>query len=600
MLRKNTDLNLSVTIRDIRVNPCPLSAFLRSTTGWVLLMLLAALPARSQQPPSAESAVAEGVALLLAGKAAEARARFETAARLNPRLVTAHVYLGVAEAQLGSVARAIEHFREALALDPRSQAAHYNLALNLLRLGQSEEAIQELEQVVAVDPRFGPARYNLGLLLEQKGRFKEAADQLEGALAAQKTDSGALLHLVHCHFKAANAARALELAREGLARDLPLEAVGRLAFLLVENGFAADALPALERARAGGYASEELAWFLARAYLETGRPSQAVELLEPLRQSGSWRVLHALGLALAAAQRREAAIEALRQAVLLKPDEAPVRYSLGSLLLKADNGDDQRAGAEEIRRAIELAPAEAEHYIALGRWLLQQRQLDEVIGLLRRAVERLPASVDLSLMLALAEAQAHGAAVAIPLVEKAIALDSRVAPAWSLLGNCYFRVGDYERAVAHYKKAIELNPQNDLYLYDLALALERQNRVSEGVPLLERAIQLNPNRDISHYLLGKLYEKLDLRSEAIHELEASFRLDPESDSACYLLARVYGKFGDRARAEEWGRRFAQLKEVKDRRVGLAGPASEPPVALGLRNPWDLEAPAPRSPEQKQH
>ena len=569
-------------------------------SGWLLLVLLAGLPAWPQRPASAESAVAEGVALLRAGRAAEARERFEAAARLNPRLVTAHVYLGVAAAQLGDVARAIAHFREALSLDPRSQATHYNLALSLLRLGQGEEAMQELEQVVALDPGFGPARYNLGLLLEQKERFKEAASQLEGALAAQKSDSAALLHLVHCHFKAGNGARALELAHEGLARDLPVEAAARLAFLLVENGRAADALPALERARAGGYASEDLAWFLGRAYLETGRPNQALEVLEPLRQSGSWRILHALGLAYAAAQRREVAIETLRQAVRMKPDEAPVRYSLGSLLLKEDNSDGQKAGVEEIRRAIELAPAEAEHYIALGRWLLQQRRLNEAIDLLRRAVERLPASVDLSLMLALAEAQAHGAAIAIPLVEKAIALDSRVAPAWSLLGNCYFRIGDYERAVAHYKKAIELNPQNDLYLYDLALALERQNRVSEAVPLLERASQLNPNQGISRYLLGKLYEKLDRRSEAIRELEASLRLDPENDSACYLLAGVYRKSGDQARAEEWGRRFARLKEAKDRRAGLAGPASETPAAFGLRNPWDLQAASPRNPEQKQH
>ena len=35
---------------------------------------------------------------------------------------------------------------------------------------------------------------------------------------------------------------------------------------------------------------------LGRAYLETERPNQALEVLEPLRQSGSWRILHALGL----------------------------------------------------------------------------------------------------------------------------------------------------------------------------------------------------------------------------------------------------------------------------------------------------------------
>ena len=78
--------------------------------------------------------------------------------------------------------------------------------------------------------------------------------------------------------------------------------------------------------------------------------------------------------------------------------------------------------------------------------------------LLRRAVEKVPPSIDLYLMLGLAEAQVHGADVARPFIERAVAMNPKIAPALNLLGNCYFRLGAYAEAANWYRKAVELNP----------------------------------------------------------------------------------------------------------------------------------------------
>ena len=580
-----------------------MSSWSRARANLVAVASLAigflALPSpmsKAQTPDSPQAHLAQGLALLRGGNYQQARSEFEAAVKLNPQQADGYIFLGVAENQLGNLSAAVSALREALRLDPNSEAAHYNLALSLLRQEKIDEAIEQLQQVVRINPRNPTARYNLGLLLEGKGRFKESVEHLEAARAGRPNDPAVLVHLVNATFKAGDGPRALQLARESMQVDSSGGLAAGLGALLMENGYYQEAIPPLERARTASPDSLELATTLARAYLGANRPAQAIELLSPLRErEPSWQVRYLLGLAYISSDQPEAAAASLLEATRLKPDEAAAHYRLGTLLLKSTERAGQKAGVDEIEKAINLAPHELEYYINLGRWLLDHYELEPAISLLKRAIDSVPPSVELCLMLGLAEAELHGSAAARPFIEKAIELNPRVGPAYNLLGNLYLRVGDYENAVKYYKQAVELSPQNDLYFYDVALSLERLNKTAEAIPYAEKSTELKPDRSFNHYMLGKLYAKVGRQPEAIRELETSVRLDSQVEYPYYLLARTYMQIGDRARAQAWSRKLQELKDEKNRAVGLSPPASESPRVLEPVKPWETSTPATQRP-----
>ena len=110
--------------------------------------------------------------------------------------------------------------------------------------------------------------------------------------------------------------------------------------------------------------------------------------------------------------------------------------------------------------------------------------------------------------------------------EQAIALDPHLALAHNVLGFCYFRAGDYPRAYNAYAEALRLQPANALFAYDVALALEKQNKIAEAIPFAEKAAAATPPPPSAHYLCGKLYAKGGKLPDAIHELETAIELNP--------------------------------------------------------------------------
>jgi tetratricopeptide (TPR) repeat protein len=453
----------------------------------------------------------------------------------------------------GDFERAAAAFREALKINPASDSAHYNLALALVRLHQPAEAVEHLKAVVSSNPNSAIARYNLGILLEQQGRFSEAVEEFQAVARLKPDDAAVQVHLVYNYLRLGNSDDAVRLADDTLTRFPDNRIRAQLGVVLLENRQYGKAIAPLEQARAAAPDSAPMAVYLARAYQGAGNTDRAIDLF--------------------------------REALRLKPDDDSIRFNLGCLLLQSKRGASEEDGVREIEAAIRLSPRKPEYYEALGRWLLERHRLEQASSVLKQGVEQVPASINLQLMLGMAEAELHGAAAAQPYIERAIALDPRAPLGYNLLGNVFLRVGDYDRALVNYQKAFELAPANGLYCYDVALVLERMNKISEAVPYAEKSVRLDPNRGPTHYILGKLLAKLGRNQEAITQLEVSVRLNPQLQASYYLLARTYLALGKRAQADEWNRRLSDLKASQDQRIGLAGPASDGMDARDLQAAW---------------
>jgi tetratricopeptide (TPR) repeat protein len=310
---------------------------------------------------------------------------------------------------------------------------------------------------------------------------------------------------------------------------------------------------------------------LARAYIGSGMPTKAIELLQPRRENdSSGQAAYLQGLAYLSHEQPEQAMAAFRTAVDRRPGDSAAHFHLGILLVKSLEQGDQAAGVHEMQKAIELAPHEGGYYAGLGRWLLEEGQIAIALPILERGVDNAPPSAELYVLLAVAQASSQSTQLAQPMVEKAIALDPNIALAHDVLGFCYFRIGEYLQAAEAYKTASHLEPSKGRFAYDTALALERANQIAEAVPYAERAARIDPSIAVNHYLLGKLYAKFERKVEAVRELEMAVQLDPALDYPYYLLARMYMRLGDMTRAQEWNKKLQELKKAQMKRHGLGG------------------------------
>ena len=59
-----------------------------------------------------------------------------------------------------------------------------------------------------------------------------------------------------------------------------------------------------------------------------------------------------------------------------------------------------------------------------------------------------------------------------------------------------------DEAVAHYRRALEINPDNAGVHYNLAVVLAGRGEVDEAVAHYEKALEINPNYMEAHHNLG--------------------------------------------------------------------------------------------------
>lgn len=530
----------------------------------LLFGLLAAVSISAQQSTQGGDAgfgTEEGLQLLKDGNIAAACERFRAVIQRNPERPAGYIYLGIAENQGQRFADAAEAFQQAIRLDADSEAAHYNLALSCLGLHQIAQAEREFRAVVRLNPANQPAHYNLGLLLEQRNALAEACQHLEAARSLKPGDVAVWLHLENLYLARGREENARQLVRESQAVDSDGVLSLQLGKLLVDRNHFGEAVGVLETAERHQPDSLECKTYLARAYLETKQAARADALLATLRDDqATWDTCDMRGLAAMQLEQRGAAVEYFSKAMQMHPSEASVHNHLGQLLLASTDKRDRAAGENEMQRAIALDPTKAEYYLTLSGHYFDSGNMEAAIHLLQSGLSQVPPSLPLYVVLALSELELHGPAEAEPFVRKAMDLGPQAGAGYDLLGRCRMREDKYAEAARYFQKAAELTPNNDMYLRDAALALEKTGAVADAVPFAQRAIQLKPSAVYSHYIAGKLYSETGDRNRAIRELETCLTLDPKNPIPYNLLATLYKRSGEDAKAAACWRTLRGLKQ----------------------------------------
>src|SRR5579859_1676464 len=97
------------------------------------------------------------------------------------------------------------------------------------------------------------------------------------------------------------------------------------------------------------------------------------------------------------------------------------------------------------------------------------------------------------------------------------------------------RVKSWEEAIALYRKALELEPNDAVTHYHLAWALKYKGEAREALKEFQSTLKLRPKWGDAHFGLASVWFDLQDQDEAAKELRTTETLDPTNAGAHRLL-----------------------------------------------------------------
>lgn len=162
------------------------------------------------------------------------------------------------------------------------------------------------------------------------------------------------------------------------------------------------------------------------------------------------------------------------------------------------------------------------------------------------------------LVKAKAEADANNYAAAQTDYEKYLTQRPNDAAAHFDLGYVFTAQKEKDKAIAEYRKAVQLNPKMMDAQLNLGLSL-LSDAPKDAIEPLQNVTTLNGSFERGHFLLGVAEERAGNPDAAEKEYSAAIKLDPNDADAHDALARMYLAAGKVADAEHEFREVLRLK-----------------------------------------
>jgi len=137
---------------------------------------------------------------------------------------------------------------------------------------------------------------------------------------------------------------------------------------------------------------------------------------------------------------------------------------------------------------------------------------------------------------------------AIPLLERVVAEDPLIPHAQYFLGVAYKEIRQYDKAILHLNKAIQLVPDSMMGQYEMALALYEKGDLQTAATHLEIVVAHSPDWTDARFSLAAIYARVDRVPEAMSQLGVTLELDPDHYRARLLRGRILSLQGHAADA----------------------------------------------------
>jgi tetratricopeptide (TPR) repeat protein len=110
---------------------------------------------------------------------------------------------------------------------------------------------------------------------------------------------------------------------------------------------------------------------------------------------------------------------------------------------------------------------------------------------------------------------------------------------WSDKGENYYEMGQYEKAIECFSKAISFDPKDYVSFNGKGIALLRLGNFEESIKQFDEAIRINSTFSVIWYHKGKSFYYLKKYKKAIECFNQAIRINPKNSDAWYLKAMSF-------------------------------------------------------------
>ena len=431
----------------------------------------------------------------------------------------------------GKIDEAAAALRKAGELDPTGAEPRAELAALYARADRAADAVAAAEEAIKIDPKNREANRILGSVLASYASQRQAVKPGDDVSAY-----------------GARAIAALEIARGDGSGDLSIDLA--LARLYLDRDRHADAIPLLRRIVLEQPQFAEGSILLAEAQEAAGSPDEAIATLTALLEyqpqafrarvqiaelydrqrnwteaAAAWAAVQKLNSRNTEVMARRAtslinggrpaeALTVLREALKLAPGDVRLTFMLTQA--QRDAGD--LVGAETTARALKAAHPEDPRTVYLLAQMLDARgRHQEIVDLLKPEIARLRA------------AKAKPGQIGLLLGAQGLAL---------------LQLKRHDEAIAVYKEAVAVSPDDTSVMFQFGAALDRAGRRDDAQKIFRDVIAKDPlDANALNYLGYMLAEQGRLLDEAVSLIQRALKVDPDNPSYLDSLGWAYYQQG---------------------------------------------------------
>jgi tetratricopeptide (TPR) repeat protein len=221
-----------------------------------------------------------------------------------------------------------------------------------------------------------------------------------------------------------------------------------------------------------------------------------------------------------------------------------------------------------LKKAEAIAPLDNQSRFTLALAYVILNHRDWARPELETLVKADPANVYYPYWLGRIDYDAMQFTSAVAHFRRALELDPAYMKTYDNLGLCYEALGQYDDAIKTYEQAMRLNREklqpSPWPPVNLGTLLVKLGKLDEAEVALLESLRFDPRFPTARYQLGLLREKQKRDTEAVEELRQAAALNPSYAEPHYVLGRIYKRLGQTANAETAWATFQKLKRENPR------------------------------------
>ena len=541
-------------------------------------------PQMSRGTRDPQALTVAGEAYLAVGDFPRAAQYFAQTAALDPKNAGVRTRLGQVRFAEGDTEAAIRDLEAASALDPNVSSADLALLANLLRQKQFDEALAAVGRLEKKQPN-NPLVYNLkGIVYLSKRDLVNARASFERALQIQSDylpAIGNLAQLDRLDQKPDMARKRYETVLEkepkneqallgyaGLVQSLGGESseiesllkkavsvnaqsisarVALVAFYM-QKGDLKQAQFAAQEANAALPNEPRTLEMLGQVQLAAGDTPLAVGTFNKLvaARPGSVEPLLRLAGALVVSKDYDRAVERLRQALAINPELLEAHRDIVGIYAMTGRLDE---ALQEVKTVQRRQPGDARGYQLEGELWGSQHKWSEAESAFRAAQKRAPDDGTIAAKLYAATSGGGKSAAADAAADKWLREHPKDVVLRNNLGERAVRKQDYKSAARYYQAIVALQPDNAMYLNNLAW-VSGELGDPKALSYAEKALALAPTNPGVMDTLGTLLVKKGDLTPGLEKLRQAVQRAPNHPDFRLHLAKALIKAGEKEAARK--------------------------------------------------